>query len=168
VSVSIRPDRGEEAQAIRAIHLAAFPTALEADLVEQLQMDGDVEISLVAEQHGIAIGHVVMSRMRCEGGGREFRALGLAPVAVLPERQRHGVGSALIGAALAMAREAGEELVFVVGAPEYYRRFGFSEATAAPFASPYAGPYLMAQTLGAIELPACGQADYAPAFAGLE
>jgi putative acetyltransferase len=168
VSVSVRPERAEDAQAIRAIHVAAFPTPMEADLVEQLKRDGDAEISLVAEEDSHVVGHILMSRMRVEGDGRIFRALGLAPVAVRPERQRQGIGSALIRAALTEARAAGEELVFLVGEPAYYRRFGFSEAAAASFASPYAGPYLMAQPLTENELPSAGRADYAPAFAGLE
>ena len=168
MSLAIRPEQGDDAEAIRAVLLAAFPTADEADLVERLHNDFDSEISLVAEEKGRIVGHVMMSRMLVEGGGRRFRALGLAPLAVLPERQRADIGGALVRNALARAHRLGEQLVFVLGAPAYYERFGFSAATAAPFASPYAGPHLMALSLGDIELPAQGRADYAPAFASLE
>lgn len=153
--------------AIRRVHLAAFPTPAEADLVERLEQDGDAIVSLVGEdERGIA-GHILLSRMRVEGGGHDWRALGLGPVAVLPERQRQGIGSALIVAALEQARADGEALVFLLGDPDYYRRFGFSAEAAAPFASPYAGPCFMALRLTSSPLPASGRADYPPAFAEL-
>ena len=164
----IRSETSADSGAIRAVLLAAFPTAAEADLVERLGDDGACQIALVAEDEGRIVGHILMSRMRVEDGGRTFRALGLAPVAVAPQRQRRGIGGRLIERALAIARERGEELVFLVGEPEYYRRFGFSAAEAAPFASPFAGPYLMARRLADMPLPAAGHADYPPAFAGLD
>ena len=164
----IRSASSADAAAIRAVHLAAFPTAAEADLVGRLEADGDAVLSLLAERDGDVAGHVLLSRMRVSGDGRDYRALGLGPVAVLPPLQRSGTGSALIRTALAAATGAGEELVFIVGDPAYYGRFGFTAETAAPFASPYAGPYLMALALSDTPLPAEGRADHAPAFAGLE
>lgn len=157
-----------DASAIRQIHLAAFPTPAEADLVERLERDRDSIVSLVAEQDGRPAGHILLSRMRVAEDGRDWRALGLGPVAVLPDLQRKGLGSALIRAALAEAKEAGEELVFLVGDPAYYRRFGFAAETAAPFDSPYAGSHLMALALSDSPLPVRGRADYPPAFAALE
>jgi len=165
----IRPAEPSDAAAVRAVHLAAFPTPLEADLVERVVHDGEAMISLVAETGGEVAGHVLLSRMRVEGDGRTFRALGLAPIGVLPGYQGAGIGAALIEAALVIARASGEELVFLLGEPDYYRRFGFSGETAAPFASPYAGPYFMAIGLrDAFQLPQSGAAAYAPAFSGLE
>ena len=168
MKIVVRPERDADVAAVRAVHAAAFPTEAEADLVERLHHDLDSAISLVAFVAGKLVGHVLMSRMRAEGDGRQFRALGLAPVAVLPERQGQGVGSALIRKALALAESNREQLVFLVGEPEYYQRFGFAAETAAPFASPYAGPYFMALNLAGIALPRSGRAEYAPAFAGLE
>jgi putative acetyltransferase len=153
---------------MRDIHLAAFPTAAEADLVERIERDGDSVLSFVAEHGGRPAGHILLSRMRVSGDGRDCRALGLGPVAVQPSLQRGGIGSALIRAALAAAAEAGKELVFVVGDPAYYRRFGFAAATAEPFEPPYAGPYLMALALSDMRPPERGRADYPPAFAALE
>ena len=74
----------------------------------------------------------------------------------------------LIGSALAQSRDAGEEMMFVVGDPAYYRRFAFSAAAAAPFSSPYAGEYFMARWLAGPRPVRSGRADYSPAFAGLE
>jgi putative acetyltransferase len=168
VNLTIRPEGPEDAAGIRALLTIAFPTGAEADLVEQLRRDGDIEITLVAEDDGRIVGHIVMSRMQAKGDGRSFRTLGLAPLAVLPKRQHGGIASRLIREALAIARSKGEELVFVLGAPAYYGRFGFSAAIAAPFASPLAGPHLMALSLVELDLPSLGKADYAPAFAVFE
>ena len=171
MSVRVRGEEAFDAGAIRAVHLAAFPTAAEADLVQRLHRDLDSEISLVAEPSDDPrrriVGHVMLSRMRVEGGGRTWRALGLGPVAVLPGLQRQGIGALLINTALNQAEANGEELVFLVGDPDYYRRFGFAAETAAPFASPYAGQHFQALQLTDAPLPSSGRADYAPAFAGL-
>ena len=138
--VAVRRAELEDAASIRAVHRSAFPTPGEADLVAALERDGDAILSLVAERDGEVIGHVLLSTMTVTGEGRSFRALGLGPVAVLPGAQRQGIGSALIETALKQAAARGEELVFVLGDPAYYGRFGFSATAAAPFASPYAGP----------------------------
>ena len=168
MTVPVRPAEDTDAEAIRRIHLSAFPTGLEADLVEQLEHDGDLVISLVAERSSEAIGHVAMSRMQVEGDGRAYRALGLGPVGVVRSMQGSGAGSALIEAAKAIAQATGEELIFVLGEPEYYQRFGFAAETARPFRSPYAGPYFMALALHpAFAAPASGKADYARAFSAL-
>lgn len=164
----IRPETGDDFEATRAVHLAAFPTSAEADLAARLHADRESEISLVAEQAGEIVGHVMLSRMDVSAGSRTFRALGLGPVAVLPGAQGSGVGSELIRSALAIAGTLGEEVVFVLGEPDYYSRFGFSAEAAAPFASPYAGPYFMALWLRPNDAPpVAGKADYAAAFASL-
>ena len=152
--------------AIRTLHSQAFPTTAEADLVERLHADGDAAVSIVADDGGI-VGHVLLSRMRVEADGHALRGLGLAPVAVLPERQGQGIGAALVEASLAAAREQGTQIVFLLGEPEYYSRFGFAASTAAPFSSPYAGPYFQALMLDGLPQPASGAAEYAPAFAAL-
>jgi putative acetyltransferase len=163
-TVVIREEGPADIAGIRAVVEAAFSRPHEADLVERLRADGDRVISLVAidDANGI-VGQVMLSRMAAP-----FRALGLAPVAVAPDRQRAGVGSRLIRAGLGKAAAEGWEAVFVLGEPAYYRRFGFSAALASGFASPYAGPYLMALVLSG-PLPATeGRIEYAPAFHGIE
>ena len=165
--LDVRPAEPRDAAAIRAVHLAAFPTAAEADLVERVEQGGDAIVSLVAVLEGEVIGHILFSRMRVAGDGRSYRALGLGPVGVLPPFQRAGAGSALIRGALAIAGATGEELIFVLGDPEYYQRFGFAAGTAAPFKSPYSGPYLLALALRGAPAPASGEAEYAPAFTAI-
>ena len=158
-----------DAQGIRQVHRAAFPTDLEADLVERLERNGDAVISLVAEEEGAIVGHILFSRMMAQADGRELSALGLAPVAVRPERQGSGVGASLIEEGISAARQSGTEMLFVLGEPAYYGRFGFDAGTAKPFASPYAGPYFQAMALqDGFSTPASGRADYARAFAEIE
>jgi putative acetyltransferase len=149
--------------AIRALLLAAFPTAVEADLVARLRHDGDIVIEMAAREGERVIGYVAFSRMSAP-----MKAVGLGPVAVLPARQRQGIGSALIREGLARAQAQGLEAAFVLGEPAYYRRFGFDAEAASGFASPYAGPYFMALALadGGLAVRS-GRVDYAPAFSGL-
>lgn len=159
----IRRASSEDAAEIRKLHLAAFPSAVEADLVEQLLADGDAEISLVALEEGSIAGHVLLSKMRTP-----FRALGLAPVAVAEQHRRKGIAASLINEAIALARDDGWQAIFVLGEPAYYRRFGFSVEKAALYDSPYAGPYfMMLELTDKALMPASGRVDYAKAFDGL-
>ena len=160
--VTIRPERPGDEAGIADIVERAFGRPDEARLVERLRVDGDATISLVTEEDGAIVAHVLLSRMDAP-----LRALGLAPVSVAPERQRYGLGDTLVREALKAARSGGWEAVFVLGEPAFYRRFGFDAELAAGFVSPYAGPYLMALALAG-PLPAThGRIDYAPAFSGL-
>jgi putative acetyltransferase len=169
VSLRIRAAGPGDAAAIRAVHLAAFPTALEADLVDALERADDVTRSLVAEESGRILGHVLLSRMMIEDAPTPLRAVGLAPVAVQPDRQAEGIGSRLVSAGVEAAREAEEDIIFLVGDPDYYGRFGFTAAAAAPFVSPYAGPYVQALWVrDRLEKPARAKAHYADAFAAFE
>jgi putative acetyltransferase len=168
MTIEIRDATAADAAAIRAVLVAAFPTPAEADLVKQLERDSDVVFSLIAVEASQVLGHVLVSRMSAEADGRPVRAVGIGPVAVQPERQRQGIGTQLVRSAVERLRDQEERFVFLVGDPAYYRRFGFDTATAAPFASPYAGDYFMALALKDAEVPATGRADYAGAFAAIE
>jgi putative acetyltransferase len=166
--VEVREERAGDAAAIGSVHLAAFPTPTEANLVEQLRSDGDITASLIAIDDGEIVGHVLFSRMSVEADGQQLHGWGLAPLSVVPDRQRTGIGSALVEAGIDRARATGVQIIFVLGEPAYYGRFGFDAKSAAAFASPYAGPYFQARVLADLPQPVAGRADYAPAFAGLE
>ena len=114
--VIVRLAGPHDREAISKVERAAFPTAAEAQLVEALVARRDATFSLVAED-GQVIGHLLCSRMSTTADGQTLRAVGLGPVAVLPERQHQGVGSMLIENALVQSREAGEEIIFLVGDP---------------------------------------------------
>jgi len=162
---SVSPD---DLGAIRCVHMAAFPTGIEADLVDKLTGSGDALISLVAEDAGRIVGHVLFSRMDVEADERVVAGMGLGPVAVLPPRQSQGIGASLIHSGLRIAESRRTDIVFVVGDPEFYQRFGFDAATAAPFQSPYAGPHFQALVLRpGFKLPRWGRADYPAAFTEL-
>ncbi|MDQ2861218.1 MAG: GNAT family N-acetyltransferase, partial [Pseudomonadota bacterium] len=103
--------------------------------VDRLRADGDAIISLVTLFEGVAVGHVLFSKMIAP-----FRALALAPVAVIPPFQRRGFGHRLVERGLEFASNAGWQGVFVLGDPGFYRRFGFRRRTALRFISPYLGP----------------------------
>lgn len=161
MTLAIREETPADFPAIRAVNEAAFAGAQEADLVDALRRDGDLLLSLVAEDGGV-IGHVACSRMHVEGDP----AVALAPVAVLPARQSRGAGTALIEDGLQRLRQSGETLVFVLGAPAYYGRFGFAATPAARFETPYPGPYFQSLALSPRALSS-GAVRYARAFAGL-
>jgi putative acetyltransferase len=162
MTLILREETAADHAAVRQVVSLAFGHEVEADLVGRLRADGDVALSLVAADEELIVGHILFSPMRAP-----FRALALAPLAVLPERQRQGVGSALVRAGLDRARAAGWEGAFVLGEPAFYGRFGFETGLAAGFQSPYAGPYLMALGLSGPFPALSGRTDHAPAFAAL-
>ena len=155
----VRAETDDDRAAIHAVVAAAFGQVEEADLVDRLRADGDCVFSLVADEEGALLGHVMLSIMRAP-----FRALALAPVSVKPERQGQGVGSALIRAAIAMARADGWQGIFVLGDERYYERFGFDVAAAKGFASPFAGDHFALLSLHALNEPSEGAVTHAPAF----
>jgi putative acetyltransferase len=161
--MNLRDESSGDHEAIRRLHLASFPGPGEANLVDQLRKDGDLIISLVAIEGRVLVGHVMLSKMAAP-----FRALGLGPVAVLPDWRRKGIAAALIQEAIKRATYQGWAGIFVLGDPSYYRRFGFESKHADGFESPYAGPHFMALPLHNDELPLrFGRIDYAPAFSAL-
>ncbi len=153
------------------VHRAAFRQPLEAQLIEALLNGRHDRISLVAELEGKIVGHVLLTELRVDApplprASPAVRALALAPLAVLPAHQRQGVGSALVRAALEQAREQVWRLVFVLGEPEFYGRFGFTAERAAPFQCVYACAAFMAIALHA-DAALSGGLEYAPPFAEL-
>jgi putative acetyltransferase len=145
IAATVRPERPADAAAVRTVLQAAFAGSLEADMVERLRDSGDLVLALVAERPERVVGHVAFPRLSLRSGESAIPVAGLAPLGVLPQWQRQGIGGALVREGLARLKAAGEALVFVLGDPAYYRRFGF---TAAPdFVSRYAGPHFQVQRL---------------------
>ena len=168
MTISIRSATGGDVAAIDALLRASFPAPDEARLVQQLCIDGDMILTLVADddESGGLAGMVAFSRMQVEVGGKAIASVALAPVAVAASHRRQGVAEALIQAGLDHLRDAGAMLCFVLGEPAYYGRFGFDSDWAKGFESPYAGDYLMALPLhdGAMPCGVRGEARHAPAF----
>ncbi len=85
------------------------------------------------------VGHILFSRLVIECERSSLVAVSLAPMAVIPQYQRQGIGSALVRAGLAAFRQAGQRIAVVLGHPEYYPRFGFSAQLAEGLDSPFSG-----------------------------
>jgi putative acetyltransferase len=130
VPFAIRAEQRGDEPAIAAVVEAAFGSPAEARLVDLIRASRGFwpELSLVAEDGGRLVGHVMISEAALEDGGRSRPIAMLSPLAVAPDRQRQGVGSALVRAVTAGAEERGEPLVVLEGAPAYYGRLGFEPA----------------------------------------
>jgi putative acetyltransferase len=123
----IRPEKDLDQTGVRAVNLAAFETAAEADLVDILHDQVQPIISLIAELEGKVIGHIMFSPVYLSADP-SLQLMGLAPMAVLPEFQHGGVGSKLVAAGLECRKRDGVAAVVVLGHPQYYPRFGFLPA----------------------------------------
>jgi putative acetyltransferase len=136
--MTIRPERAADTSEVRRVHELAFGQPVEADLVDRLRDACADALSLVAEDH-VVVGHILFTPVIVESAGRRVVGMGLAPMAVLPDRQRQGIGSQLVTRGLDILRERGCPFVVVVGHPEYYPRFGFERASTRGLASQWDG-----------------------------
>jgi putative acetyltransferase len=140
--VLIRRQTGRDADVIRAITTAAFAPSRppgqavpEATLIDELRASPAwlPPLSLVAVTPADeVVGHVLGSR----GHVGQDPVVALGPLAVRPDRQHNGVGSALMHAILGAADALGEPLVALLGNPAYYQRFGFELSTACQITPP--------------------------------
>jgi putative acetyltransferase len=138
--MEVRTERSGDVEAIRDVNLAAFGRANEADLVDRLR-GSDATFSLVAVESDRIVAHVLFSLVEIAGEcPRDLLILGLAPVAVLPNYQRQGIGSSLIGHGLQQCARLGCQAVVVLGSPAYYSRFGFMPANHKGLGCEYAVP----------------------------
>ncbi len=143
----IRPETEADRTAIDRVNRQAFGRDEEASLVRRLRDEGLVVVSLVAEQDGAVVGHLMLSWLPTRVEGHLLRVVALAPVAVLPERQRQGIGSRLVEASIEAARALNVEAIIVLGHPRFYPRFGFSAAAAQGLSAPFSGEAFMALEL---------------------
>jgi putative acetyltransferase len=127
--VTIREERPEDIPAIRRVNQQAFGQADEADIVDALRESCDDLLSLVALTEGRVVGHILFSPVQIEGEHGLLGGVGLAPMAVLQEYQRQGIGSRLVEEGLGRLRKTSCPFVIVIGHPEYYPRFGFVPAS---------------------------------------
>ena len=125
----VRPERPEDYEQVASVVGAAFGSEVEPKLVEDLRASPGYlpEIALVADDgDGDVSGHVMFTVTHLVDG---TPILMLSPLAVRPDRQRQGVGSALVEEGLRRCRQRDEPLAIVEGNPKYYSRFGFVQAT---------------------------------------
>jgi putative acetyltransferase len=162
--VNIHREKPGDEAAIHEVKRLAFETDDETNLVDASRRDGYLRISLVAEEDGKIVGHVLFSGVSVDDVSKP---LALAPVAVVPGRQSEGVGSAMIKAGIKTCAAEGFDAIFVLGEPGYYSRFGFSTEKANTFDTPYPKEYFMALELAEETLEgASGSIEYPPPFGG--
>lgn len=142
VPARVRKAEGTDRQAIVDLVIAAFGPVEGPEvvrLIADLEVDASAQpiLSLVATVADRVSGHVLFSRASVETGDRELSAAILAPLAVHPEFQNAGIGGQLVMAGLRHLAATGMDLVFVLGHPDYYPRFGFAEAGVRGFDAPY-------------------------------
>lgn len=131
------PEHPNDIANIKAVVTAAFAPVTYSDgtepaIVEMLRDTAALTLSLVAEQDGEILGHIAFSAVTIDGkSGLWF---GLGPVAVLPDHQRTGIGSALINAGLSQLKDLGAQGCVLLGNPAYYERFGFRKTPSLTFA----------------------------------
>jgi putative acetyltransferase len=126
------------------------------------------DLALVAEEEGDIVGHVMFSYVRLAGPEGEWSVLELAPLAVAPERQRDGIGGALVRAGIERAEARGEPLVAVLGHPSYYPRFGFEPASTYGIEppSPELVPAFFVLPLSRYDARCRGRIAFPPVFEG--
>ena len=164
--MKLRDEVATDHEGIRRVLTSAFPTPAEADLVEALRAAGKLTVALVAELDGRIVGHIAFSAVTMDGAPGNDDAEGLAPVAVHPDAQGKGVGSALIREGIERVKQSGKGFVVLLGEPEYYSRFGFGSASAHGLADTYGGGdafQVLELRQGAIPQGA-GTVRYAPEF----
>ena len=120
----VRAEEQKDRAAVHAVNVSAFETSEEAHLVDALREHARPLVSLIAEDNGAIVGHIMFSPVSLEGHPA-LRIMGLAPMAVSPAHQRKGIGSALVRAGLEQCTQLGFGAVVVLGHPAYYPRFGF-------------------------------------------
>ena len=170
VTLTVRAETDEDRAAIYAVNEAAFGRPDEARLVDALRRAARPYVSFVAADGGRVVGHILFSPVTIESGGAASAAMALAPMAVLPELQNQGVGSRLVGRGLDECRRLGHALVFVVGHPAYYPRFGFEPARPKGFTCEFPVPdeaFMVAELSPGAAAGRGGLVRYRPEFHGV-
>ncbi len=168
--LEIREEEPGDSAAVYRVNELAFGQSNEADLVDALRDAPCPHLSFVAVKDGLIVGHIFFSPVSIESAGASFSALGLAPLAVLPEYQKQGIGSELVRTGLRECAKRGHSVAVVLGHPGFYRRFGFSMAKEKGITCEYPAPdeaFMVAElTTGALK-GRSGVAKYRPEFASV-
>ena len=163
-AIAIRPEEPRDHAAIGVVTQAAFADAPHSDgsevrIIERLRADGDLALSLVAEDCDRIVGHVAISPVEISDGSVGW--YGLGPIAVLPSLQRQKIGSRLMQRAIADMRMQGARGLVLLGDPAFYRRFGFEHDPALRYPGP--PPEYFQRLVVAGDAPS-GDVRYARAF----
>ena len=166
---NIREEHKTDYQQVFLVHQKAFGQEEEGQIVERIRKsEGFIpQLSLVAEIDGVVVGHILFSKIHIETSHDNKQTLSLAPMAVLPDFQKQGIGGKMIKAGIQKADELGFDSIIVLGHPDYYPNFGFEKASKWKITCPFEVPdeAFMAMELkeGAL-VNSAGQVVYPPAF----
>ena len=166
LKLRVRDETKGDHAGVSSLVTAAFKQPGEARLIESLRDSPDA-ISLVAEQSGGLVGHILFTRIHINGPGSGLAAIALAPMAVRPLAQGKGAGTTLIEEGLKRCRAAGFEICVLIGHADYYPKFGFVPATPLGLNNAYGvtDEHFMVCELRPGALQACaGEVVYADAF----
>jgi putative acetyltransferase len=123
--IEIREERPADVAAIRDLNKRAFGQDHEGNIVDALRANSGALLSLVATLDDRVVGHIMFSPITV---GDTLTGAALAPMAVLPDHQRQGIGSKLIEAGILKLKDAAWPFIIVLGHADYYPRFGFRPA----------------------------------------
>lgn len=147
MEINIREELEKDYEVVERLTEEAFKSAEHSDgtehlLVNRLRKSDDFikELSLVAEDNGKVIAHLMLTKAKINNGDMSVETLALAPVSVIPEYQGKGIGSKLINVALESARRLGYKSVIVLGHDKYYPKFGFVPASKYEIKAPFDVP----------------------------
>jgi len=166
----LRSETPDDVAAIREVNDSAFPQPAEARLVDALRGQVDPWISLVADRDGRVIGHILFTKVTVSGE-IPWDAIALGPMAIHPDFQRQGVGTLLVEAGLLACKEQGHTVVFVLGHPTFYARFGFARAKPRGLTCKWNVPdeaFMVAELEQGALAGRSGQVEYHPEFDGCE
>lgn len=162
--MQVRTERPADDAAIHELTFAAFApmpfsSGTEAPIIRALRRSGDLTLSLVAEEDGEIVGHVAFSPVTIDGVHAGW--FGLGPISVRADRQRQGIGKALISRGVELLRQQGAAGVAMIGNPEVYSRSGFASDGLLAYGDL---DRRIVQRLVLSGLPPCGELKFAPAF----
>ncbi|OGO30089.1 MAG: GNAT family N-acetyltransferase [Chloroflexi bacterium RBG_16_54_11] len=165
----IRNEEPKDYLAVHRINASAFTTPAEADLVDVLRKEAYPTISLIAEENGEPVGHIMFSPVTLSGD-TDLLIMGLGPMAVVSEQQSKGIGSTLVRIGLEKCKQLGYGAVVVLGHPWFYPRFGFLPSLRFGIDSEYDVPeeiFMVIELEPGYLQGASGTIRYHPAFSGV-
>lgn len=168
--IVVRSEKPEDYQNIYEINKVAFGGEVEARLVNNLRKTKWFipELSLVAEKEGKIVGHILFSVIHRKTDSNRIPVLALAPMAVLPDYQKQGIGSLMIKEGLKKCKKLGYKIVVLVGHPDYYPRFGFVKASEKGLKLPFDAPdeaFMVNEIIPNSLTGIIGTIEYPPEFA---
>jgi putative acetyltransferase len=167
--MQIRQEDSHDFSAVYKVNSSAFATSAEAQLVDTLRNEAHPVISLVADENGQIIGHIMFSPVTLSGNPG-LKIMGLGPMAVIPTQQGKGIGSALVKAGLDKCHAHGYGAVVVLGHTWFYPRFGFRPSTQYGIRSEYDVPddvFMIVELQKGYLQGSTGTIQYHPAFKGV-